>query len=317
LSLTRPDGLLFAAVLVIDASMKSDRRYRLGGISYFIFIVLAWIIFGFIYFGSPLPNSAVVKFVADARDPIPLGQKLKNLAGFRFTGLMFFAVPLLITGILYSCLRHRALALPLIWLGIYIAALIYSKSYIFPWYYTPVIAFFVLYAVIGGSVLTGSLHRLFKNSSPLKLCFYTACIVLCVFIVRGTARGIRLSGRSLAAYYHRFSKPHLEVAQWLKENTPPSSVICAGDIGHIGFYSGRTILDYNGLVSPKAIRYRMAGDYLGLFAAYKPDYAAGGDYGLTKDIVRNAAFRKDYTLVKTIRTKNAIKWFIFKRKTTP
>jgi hypothetical protein len=42
-------------------------------------------------------------------------------------------------------------------------------------------------------------------------------------------------------------------AQWIQENTPSGSKIAAHDIGAIGFYADRELLDLAGLVSPEVI----------------------------------------------------------------
>jgi hypothetical protein len=43
------------------------------------------------------------------------------------------------------------------------------------------------------------------------------------------------------------------VAQWLDRNTPPDALIAAHDIGAIGYFTGRPILDLAGLISPEVI----------------------------------------------------------------
>jgi hypothetical protein len=43
------------------------------------------------------------------------------------------------------------------------------------------------------------------------------------------------------------------VARWLAENTAPDDLVAAHDIGAIGYYAGRPILDLAGLISPEVI----------------------------------------------------------------
>ena len=45
----------------------------------------------------------------------------------------------------------------------------------------------------------------------------------------------------------------VSVAQWLDRNTPPDALIAAHDIGAIGYFTGRPILDLAGLISPEVI----------------------------------------------------------------
>jgi hypothetical protein len=45
----------------------------------------------------------------------------------------------------------------------------------------------------------------------------------------------------------------VDTAQWIASNTPPGSLIAAHDIGALGYFSDRQLLDLAGLVSPEVI----------------------------------------------------------------
>ncbi|MCA9975365.1 MAG: hypothetical protein KC413_06430, partial [Anaerolineales bacterium] len=45
------------------------------------------------------------------------------------------------------------------------------------------------------------------------------------------------------------------VAHWLAENTPPDALIAAHDIGAIGYFAPRPLLDLAGLISPEVVPY--------------------------------------------------------------
>jgi len=42
-------------------------------------------------------------------------------------------------------------------------------------------------------------------------------------------------------------------AHWIQENTPPDAIIGAHDIGALGYYAQRDIVDLAGLISPDVI----------------------------------------------------------------
>ncbi len=46
---------------------------------------------------------------------------------------------------------------------------------------------------------------------------------------------------------------YVGMGQWLHDNTPPTAVVAALDIGAIGYVSGRRVLDLMGLVSPEVL----------------------------------------------------------------
>ena len=67
------------------------------------------------------------------------------------------------------------------------------------------------------------------------------------------------------------------IGVWLGENTPEGTVVAAPDIGAIGWYSRRTVLDLGGLVSPQINRMRREIDLeriidQGLYLEFGPDY---------------------------------------------
>jgi hypothetical protein len=87
-------------------------------------------------------------------------------------------------------------------------------------------------------------------------------------------------------------------ARWIQANTEPDSRIAAHDIGAVGYYAGRPLLDLAGLVSPEVIPFirdesRLAewldaagADYLvtfpgwypGLVSGRQPVFVSGGPY---------------------------------------
>jgi hypothetical protein len=67
------------------------------------------------------------------------------------------------------------------------------------------------------------------------------------------------------------------MGRWLEKNTPEDALVAACDIGAIGFYSHRRILDLGGLVTPEINRMRREIDVdriieEGLYLRFGPDY---------------------------------------------
>jgi hypothetical protein len=77
------------------------------------------------------------------------------------------------------------------------------------------------------------------------------------------------------------------VAHWVAENTPKDALIAAHDIGALGYFADRSILDLAGLVSPEVIPFlrdqarleaymvAQGADYLVTFPSWYPDLVAG------------------------------------------
>jgi arabinofuranosyltransferase len=49
---------------------------------------------------------------------------------------------------------------------------------------------------------------------------------------------------------------HVATGKWLAENTPGDAVVACNDVGAIGYFSNRHVLDLLGLVTPEVVAYR-------------------------------------------------------------
>jgi len=86
---------------------------------------------------------------------------------------------------------------------------------------------------------------------------------------------------------------------WFKQNSDDRDTVCAVDIGYMGYFSERYILDQDGLISPQAVPFNRKGDRLGLLRTYLPRYLVLGFYGpYYKEVVSSDWFGKSYQLVK-------------------
>jgi arabinofuranosyltransferase len=75
-----------------------------------------------------------------------------------------------------------------------------------------------------------------------------------------------------AAYARSLRRVNVAIGRWLAASTPPGTVVAAENIGAIGYVSGRTILDMNGLVTPAVIPYKREGRVDRYLEAHPPDY---------------------------------------------
>ena len=58
----------------------------------------------------------------------------------------------------------------------------------------------------------------------------------------------------------------VDLALWLRNNTPESSLIALHDIGIVGYYSDRKIIDLVGLTNPEVRKYYWDGNSMRLFS---------------------------------------------------
>jgi hypothetical protein len=132
-----------------------------------------------------------------------------------------------------------------------------------PWYYAPFYAGYLVIAYHGILFLLSRYPRL--AAFPGSLAAIAIFIVLLLSYYRYT--DIQRSQSQLSA-------TNRAVGEWVRLNTPENSILAVKDIGYIGYYSQRKILDLAGLVSPECIPFRVKSDFVGPIRKFHPDYFA-------------------------------------------
>jgi hypothetical protein len=85
--------------------------------------------------------------------------------------------------------------------------------------------------------------------------------------------------------------------EWLAANSAPAASVAGDEIGILGFYGQRRVLDLIGLVSPGARPYAAAGDPVGAFLAAPTEYVVFHTFdqrGATRPIVSRPWFPGAY-----------------------
>lgn len=156
--------------------------------------------------------------------------------------------------------RRLCFLLPLLWAGghVFLYAWRLPVTYQHGRYLMAAIPVWVIYGLAGWQMLltqwTGSIRAVRLGKQVVSLTF---AVLLVLFMFLGAS-----------AYTDDVAFVEGEmvtVARWLQRNTPADAVIAAHDIGAIGFFAERPLLDLAGLVSPEIIH--LLGDEAAL-AAY-------------------------------------------------
>ncbi len=84
---------------------------------------------------------------------------------------------------------------------------------------------------------------------------------IAILLVTATYVGSTIEWRDLyiSSVLH-INRVHVSTGKWINENIPKDAVLAAYDIGAIGYYSQREIIDLGGLVDPSSIRYLFSGN---------------------------------------------------------
>ena len=98
--------------------------------------------------------------------------------------------------------------------------------------------------------IVGGAYQLIMLSKGKALRFLVAACVV-VAIVYNQRKPIVSIKNLYTASIESTQKPIINLAQWLKNNTPKDALIALHDIGVVGYFSERRILDLVGIINPE------------------------------------------------------------------
>lgn len=287
LVLTRPDGVLLVGWLGLDAAVRQVRRERLSSflalaaaaLAGFLLPLAPYLAANWAASGTLWPNTFYAK-QAEYREvarAFPLWVRLLRLGATPWVGAQVLLLPGLVALAWPGWRGPRRVLAPLAaWALTVVAvyALRLPVTYQHGRYLMPIIPALLILGGVGcWRWVRPRAEEMFRRAaSRAWLLAYAACAL--AFLALG------------ARAYHwdtRFIETELvATARWLEANTPEDALIAAHDIGAIGYFAGRDLVDLAGLVSPEVIpfirdeeallRYVLArgADYLATFPSWYP-----------------------------------------------
>jgi len=283
--LTRPDALILLGPLVIErliayfSSHSGSKNIQLLGategsgpknrifyeVLAFGLPVLAWGLFATLTFGSPLPNSILAKAAAYHLEPSDALIRLIQHYATPFLEQNLLGTPaaILIGIVLYPTLfvigaRQAWKAAPrlLPWMlypWLYLVTFALPNPLIFRWYLTPPLPAYFLFILLGLEGLLQKIPFSWKKTLILGVLF--------ILPLAPTLSDWRIHpdhGPDRPAPEMAFIKLELLYRQAAAKLFPlmdEHSLLAAGDVGVLGFYTPGRILDTVGLNSPVSTRY--------------------------------------------------------------
>ncbi len=283
-TITRPDMPVLAAVLSVDYLLRR-RRVPWLPLAVYLGVLLPWTAFSLLTFNSPLPSSLGAKSAQTALGITGLSQGATFVGGL---GLIFGAlvaqswlwlpvIALALAGV--SCLRRARWALLLLAWGV--AHLIgYVALGVAPyrWYYAPLVPGLAACFGLGVDWLTQRLPERRRWLAPmLSLTVLAAASARSFSLIDLTMRRGEpfIAARSPAMFPLLPTVDwgiYQESGQWLRDNTPPEAVIGVAEVGQLGYYAERTMIDYLGLIQPEVAQAVRRRDIYWWLPRFMPDY---------------------------------------------
>jgi hypothetical protein len=271
LILTRPDGLILLLLVGVGLlTWPGSAGVRLGRVGLFLAAaalpLLPYVVFNYGSSGRFWPNTFYAKQAEYAAElGRPFLARLANLLFFSLGGPasgwrgLSSAHLLLLPGLLLAAgqavradwrERRLRLTLPLLWAGghVFLYAWRLPVSYHHGRYLWAALPIWILYGLAGWyGLLALARARLPERSARLLSLTAggTFAALLLIFLLLGA--------NQYADDVALIEGEMVNVARWLSENSEPDALIAAHDIGAIGYFAERPLLDLAGLISPEVV----------------------------------------------------------------
>ena len=251
--LTRPDAVLVPVLLGIDYLVRQRKPVPWNAILLFIILTVPWLVFSWVYFGSPLPATLATK---QHQGLMSISQRfapgLITIAkGYASHWIYRLETLLALGGVIWAIWKKHSWILVLSWTALYFLAYAVLGVTRYFWYYAPLVPGFVILIGLGLTLIYESLTAILQwaeTSQKIALTFANisiACLLIVLLLAQGQSAQ-RLKGTPdtrIAAYR--------AVGDWLRTNTPLNASVGALEVGIIGYYAQRQMVDFAGLIQPE------------------------------------------------------------------
>jgi arabinofuranosyltransferase len=286
--LTRGDGILPAIVLA-GHYLATERGIPWRAAAVYGVVAAPFLLYLTFTFGSPLPvtlaaksaqaNLGVTGFYAGTT--FAQGARILGLAYVSQSSLYLSFVPLIVLGLVAALKRERWLLPVLLWAVAHFCS--YSALGVAPyhWYYAPLLPAVALLTAAGVAKTANKVRALVRGERLRSVVVAALGLVLTMpqFVSNAQIRQALLHPSALQPEETRYKVlPEAKVAvyrrvgDWLRENTPEDALVGVTEVGIIGYYSERTMVDFLGLLRPQVVDALRRGDMAWALLYYQPDY---------------------------------------------
>lgn len=300
-ALVRGDGVLLGACM-LSYDFLATRRLRWSLIIPAIAIPAGWYLFALLYYGSPFPATLQAK----------AAQGEFNWLGQRFADgfwaywdewlkvpyyPLFYLFPALITVALFPILRREHSWLILLARdSLYITAFVALGVPTAEWYYAPLMPGAALLTARGIQVVAEGIEWVMRRrggEEAVKKWGWITTAAATVLLVLLLAALYPVSAQIVANNPNWKALVYPATGRWIDQNTNASANLATIDIGHLGYWSRRQIIDIVGLAQPDVAPHIAKGDFGYAIRHYQPDLILIG-YTWLPEIQASAWFRENY-----------------------
>ncbi|MCV6639577.1 hypothetical protein [Candidatus Albibeggiatoa sp. nov. NOAA] len=321
LFLVRPEAVLVFGIIVLFDFIRSKKYFSWAGIVNFIrkwfaasFLLISLISIDLIVFyclkGQPLPDTGEVKFLT-AQNWGYFYTYLPTL----FSQIGVWSI-FILPGLYLLLKNYNKLSVFSIFLLFSFVMTVLYSLLLLPksqWYYLPFHIGVYILIMLGMQMVY---QLILDKKTSVLIYFNTICLALIFptqpdFYHFSTFDLIRINTKQLISREKKRHNINRAAGLWIKNNTQETDTVAVANIGYIGYYADRHIVDIVGLLNPDIAR-NHRNDVYYWYNTYKPKYIVDKYRGLKKYLKRHP----EYEVVKVIGSAkyNNERMVIFKHK---
>jgi len=324
-------GLLFAQQLWL-AWRQRERplrdRWPWKGWLIFGATLAPWFLFSLAYFGAVLPRSLDAKRLAYVVDDTQAIVRLLQHYATPFFEYDALGIPGIVAGLvlypmlaaagtLYASKRCPRLLPFLFFPWVYLAVFSLANPLIFRWYLAPPLPAYFMAIVLGVWALTQAVaEAVHRPRLPVMASAVAGTIFALLSLNAWVLHPDHGPNRPAPAMaWHEIELNYRRMAEALRDEfgVTEQSLVAAGDIGAVGYYSRARILDTVGLITPEVSAYYPLDRSLliedanyaippAIIFDYRPDYLVVMESFVRNGLARDPAFAELYQQVRFIPT---------------
>jgi len=260
--LSRPEGIIIALCIPIRFLIIAVRRevntmrfglFILSGV-FAVIVAAPWILYCLSTTGYPLPDT----FYAKVHEPVAFEIQAWDIHwAILVNNMPFIPVAVFLGLILVIKGKPFGWILPVALTVLYRIFTPYSALINNQRYLVPVIDLFLIVAIASGGLFLKLIMKTILEVKPERDVNIAGILLLSFIVITPMIPHYIFQATFFGKAVGNINDMQVHIGYWLDENTPPDAVFATHDAGALRFFSGRTMIDLVGLVSPDIIHGNM------------------------------------------------------------
>ena len=253
------------------------RRPEVRALAAYAVIAAPWYLFSWAYFGSPAPATLAAKMLQRGVAGTVVFWPGLGFWWNAYTAgnpLYWVLLPLAAVGLLAALIRLPRSTPLLLWAGLYVLGYSLLQVPRYQNYYTPLAPVLLFLALLGARELAEAAAGIVRREAQ-PLARWALAGGLAVFAVLIGAPLVA-SWNAEGVVYNRLPQARVEVyeqvAGWLRAGTPATATVGLLEVGTVGYYADRHVIDFYGLIQPDVAQHLGVNDQRWGVIHYQPDY---------------------------------------------